>query len=299
MKNSIKASLIIPTFNREEVLINTIKSVLKQKFTGYELIIVDQTLKHTNKTEEFLKRNGEKFRYFKVTPPSLPAARNFGLKKALGEIVIYIDDDVILDSGFIQAHFDSYKQKNIGSVVGRIREKNKLPSDTLTYFNITGFGVGNFNYSKERLAETAQGCNMSFRKKLLEDLGGFDTNYIGNAIREESDVSFRLRKIGFQTLFNPKASLEHLVYQDGGCREFTDTFENYIQFRNEILFFLRHKSKVYLPVFLTAYFYKYAINNDMIAKKKVLYRLRVILRGFLEGIFVYLFPKKNFQARKV
>lgn len=295
----LEVSVIIPTYNREGVLVDTIQSVLKQKFEGWELLVVDQSIKHDTKTLEFLHKNKQKLNYFPVTPPSLPAARNFGISRAKGRIIIFIDDDVLIDSGFIQAHWDSHQRDEIVAVAGRVKEKGKQLSQTLTYFKKTGFGAGNFNYTKKAFAETAQGCNMSFKKDILNRIGGFDTNYIGNAIREESDVSYKLKKLGYLTLFNPKASLFHLVYQKGGCREDKPTYENYIQYRNEMLFFLRHRPKAYLPFFLAGHFYRYVFHPEHFRKGRVLSRLLQITKGFIIGTWVYLFPAKQIVAHQL
>lgn len=298
-KLKINVSVIITTYNRNEVLINTIKSVLKQKFKNYELIIIDQTKEHDVKTQEFIEKNkNKKFHYYLVAPPSLPAARNSGLKKAKGEVVIYIDDDVILDDGFIKAHYDTYRAHNVVIVAGRVKQKDKPISNTLAYLKKTSFGAGNFNYLKEAFLETPQGCNMSFNKKVLEQVGGFDTNYIGNAMREESDVAFRLRKLGFRTLFNPKASLYHLFYPIGGCRE-DSTHDDYIIYRNEMLFFMRHRPKIYFPFFLAGYFFKYVFNRKLISRGVVFSRFAVFIKGLLIGFLIYLFPKKQIYCEEI
>ncbi len=294
MKSKIRVSVIIPTYNRDQVLVDTIKSVLKQDFLGYELIIVDQAQFHDKKTDKYLKSLITKKRvtYYKVTPPSLPAARNFGLKKARGEIIIYIDDDVILDPGFIKAHYESFDNKQIVSVVGRIKQKDKPVSKQLLFLRKTSFGAGNFNYPDFGYAQTAQGCNMSYRKKILLKLGGFDTNYIGNAVREESDVSFKLRKMGYKILYNPYASLFHLFYKQGGCREKKTIHDNYVIYRNEMLFFLRHRPLIFFPYFFGGHLFKFVINRKLFKRKKVLLRTVVFTKGLLSGVWTYFFPKK-------
>lgn len=294
MKRKIKASVIIATFKRNAVLVQTIKSVLKQKYKSFELIIVDQTKKHDKKTENYIKRlPKDRVRYFKVTPPSLPAARNFGLHKAAGEIVIYIDDDVLLDPGFIGAHVRSYTKKKAVAVAGRIKEKNKPASDKLLFLRKTSFGAGNFNYPKYAYAETSQGCNMSFKKVLLKKIGGFDTNFIGNAMREETDVCFKIRKLGKKILYNPNAGLFHLFYKSGGCREKKTIHDNYIIYRNEMLFFLRHRPLYYFPYFFGGHFFQYVLNRKLIRKGKVLSRLFVFVYGLVAGSFIFLFPKEK------
>lgn len=300
MRMKVKVSVIIPTYNRNKILVQTIKSVLEQKFSNFELLIVDQSEKHDKQTQSFLDNlSDDKVRYYKVFPPSLPAARNFGLKKAKGDIIIYIDDDVLLDQGFIEAHADSYQQRDVVCVAGRVVQKDKPITDTLLYFRKTGFGAGSLNYPKFAYAETALGCNMSYKKEVLLRIGGFDTNFIGNAIGEESDVSFKLRKQGYKILFNPNASLFHLYYQSGGCREKKSIYDNYIVYRNEILFFLRHRPLIYFPYFFAGHFFKYVLNRKLINQRKVLSRLRVFLFGLLIGSWIFFFPKKKIIAREV
>lgn len=296
----VKVSVIIPTYNRNNVLVQTIKSVLEQKFNSFELLIVDQSKKHDKQTQNYLDNlNDGKVRYFKITPPSLPAARNFGLKKASGDIIIYVDDDVLLDTGFIKAHLNSYKKRDAVCVAGRVRQKDKPVTDTLLYFRKTGFGAGSLNFSKFAYTETALGCNMSYKKDVLLKIGGFDTNFIGNAIGEESDVSFKLRKQGFKILFNPNASLFHLFYQSGGCREKKSIYDNYIVYRNEMIFFLRHRPLIYFPHFFAGHFFKYVINRKLIGKKIVFSRLKVFVLGLLVGTWVYFFPKNPVVSREI
>lgn len=300
MKSKPKVSVIIPTYNRNKVLTETIDSVLSQKFKSFELIIVDQSRKHNKLTTYYLESIKEKrFKYYKISPPSLPAARNFGLKKANGEVIIYIDDDVILDDGFIKAHYESYMKYKAVAVVGRIKEKNKPISDKLLFLRKTSFGAGNFNYPRFAYAETAQGCNMSYKKSLLKKIGGFDTNFIGNAMREESDVSFKIRKMGKKILYNPKASLFHKFYQSGGCREKTSIHDNYIIYRNEIIFFLRHRPLTYFPYFFAGHFFKYVLNRELLAENMFLPRLKVFTQGLLYGTAIFFFPKKPIIAREV
>lgn len=300
MDKKPKVTVIIPTYGRNKVLIDTINSVLNQKTRGFEILVIDQSKTHDKRTRDFLNEMSiKKIRYYNVFPPSLPAARNFGLKKARGEIVIYIDDDVLLDQGFIKAHLDSYKKRSVVCVAGRVKQKDKPVTDTLLYFRKTGFGAGSLNYPKFGFAETALGCNMSFRKKAILKIGGFDTNFIGNAIGEESDLCFRLKKRGYKILFNPKASLFHRVYKSGGCREEKSIYDNYIVYRNEVIFFLRHMPIYFLPHFFGGHFFKYVLNRQLIGEGKIISRSKVFTKGFLTGALIYFFPKDLIISKEI
>lgn len=88
-------SIIIPTYNRAELLELTISSVLKQTFDDYEIIVVDDG--STDNTEEkIIKVNCDKIIYLKMKHSGIQAvARNFGLKVAKGEYIAFIDSDDI------------------------------------------------------------------------------------------------------------------------------------------------------------------------------------------------------------
>lgn len=301
MIDKVLVSIIVPTYNRGKILLNVINSVLDQNFKSFELIIVDQTVK---RDESFLrsleKIKDDRLNYYLVTPPSLPSARNFGLKKARGEVIIYIDDDVILEKDFIKNHFESFQNNpKIGAVVGRIKEKEREESLELMHFDKANFIVGGFDYPNESLAEFVRGCNMSFRNKVLEKLGGFDSNFIGNSLREDSDVSFRLKKLGYKILYNPKASLIHLFVPYGGCREEDPIYENYIFYRNDLLFYLKNRAKLDLPIFLYKVFKTYVFNKELIKRKVTIKRLKVFLIGVVDGFFTYLLPAKQIISKEI
>jgi len=80
-------SIIIPTFNREESLCATLASIFNQSYSNYEIILIDQTKKHSKETEDFLALNKERIRYYRLDKPNLPNAKNFGVSVAKGEIL--------------------------------------------------------------------------------------------------------------------------------------------------------------------------------------------------------------------
>jgi glycosyltransferase involved in cell wall biosynthesis len=85
-------SIIIPTYNRANVIENTIQSVLNQTFQNFELIIVDDG--STDNTEKVVKPFlSEKIRYFKIQNSERGFARNFGAKNANGQWLYFLDSD--------------------------------------------------------------------------------------------------------------------------------------------------------------------------------------------------------------
>lgn len=299
--NKIKVSVIIPTYKRDKELVNIIRSVLEQKFQGFELIVVDQTIQHNPETMSYLKNlEDSRFRYFLVTPPSLPAARNFGLKKAHGGIVIFIDDDVILTKDFTKAHWESYiTNPKLVSVAGRIKSASKPLSKELAHFDKANLARGGFDYPHAAFVQTCQGANMSFKRSILLQINGFDTNYMGNAVREESDVCFRLARLGHKILYNPQAILKHLELTKGGCGEDGSAYANYLYYRNEMYFFLKYRNWFFLPYFLSRYFRRFIFKRKFIHDGIFLPRTKAFIKGNILGILILLHPKKEIISQEI
>src|SRR3712207_6336776 len=122
-------SVIIPTYGREEVLRETIANVLQQDYPHYEVLIVDQTRNHEPETQKYLDQlaSQAKIRLFHVVWASLPGARNYGVRRAQGDVVLFLDDDVQLPVGFLTAHAHNYANRpEVGAVAGRVFDRMKL-----------------------------------------------------------------------------------------------------------------------------------------------------------------------------
>lgn len=78
-----------------------------------------------------------------------------------------------------------------------------------------------------------EACHMCFRRFLLEKIGGFDYAYTGTGEWNEPDFSFKVRKLGYRLVFNPKAVTEHHISQGGVFKKRTKAYErskNFIHF---------------------------------------------------------------------
>jgi GT2 family glycosyltransferase len=244
------ASVILPTFKREASLCETIAQLLQQDYWDFELIIVDQTPQHETNTDEFLRNHADQLRYFKLEQPGLPGARNFGVEKARGEIVLFIDDDVKIQPDWIATHVSNFSEPQIGGVSGRVIEEGQPVVNTTNVLRVSRCGriIGNRTSTLRTKVEWASGGNSSFRKDLVKKAGGFDIAFQGNAIFEDVDFSFRLRRLGYEIVFDPKAVIIHLAEKQGGCQTRTADRVNYYYWfiRNKTLFFLKNYPLVYV-----------------------------------------------------
>ena len=250
---STLVSVIIPTYNRGKPLCQTLSSLLAQNYPDFEIIVVDQSTQRFPEKEAFLKKNRSKLTYLTLKKANASLARNQGIKRAKGEILLFLDDDVICRPDLIATHVRAYQDKTVGAVAGRVitpGQKSELNKKKVGQISWLGKFSNGFSSTITQEVETAITCNASWRKSALEKIGCFDENYTG-PIREDSDLSLRTIKAGYRILFVPGAKVIHQRAVSGGFRKDKDRLRWYFGFfKSETYFFLKHRPKVLLPLIL-------------------------------------------------
>jgi glycosyltransferase involved in cell wall biosynthesis len=95
-------SVIVPTRNRRGLLERAVASVLAQTYPKFDLVIIDDG--STDETSEFLASLTDlRIRSFRTTGIGTSAARNLGLDNAIGDIITHLDDDNLMDPGWLHA----------------------------------------------------------------------------------------------------------------------------------------------------------------------------------------------------
>ncbi|MEM1171388.1 MAG: hormogonium polysaccharide biosynthesis glycosyltransferase HpsN [Cyanobacteria bacterium P01_H01_bin.35] len=231
---TIPISVVIPTYNREEPLVDTIADLLKQDYSNFEILVVDQTATHKPETQAYLEEqaNAGKIKLFRLTWASLPGARNYAVRHCSGEIILFIDDDVRMEPDFLAAHARNYLDRpEIGGVAGRVFDRMKLGDSggeleiedlppEASDPGIAWYHIDLVHTVKAQRVISARGCNMSYRREIFTKYGlSFDERFRGSAVREESDFCLRLRQTDYQIWFDPEASLVHLGEESGGCHD--------------------------------------------------------------------------------
>jgi len=102
-------SVIIPTYNRDELLRRAMESVLNQTFDDFELIVVDGA--KSDETKGLVKSFGDKrLRYVPQKGKGIANARNIGIKKARGEFIAFLDDDDIWKPEKLERQIQGFKE---------------------------------------------------------------------------------------------------------------------------------------------------------------------------------------------
>lgn len=128
-ENMLKTiSIIIPNFNRANLIGETLDSIIAQTHTNWECIIVDDG--STDNSVEVIKNHVEKDSRFKLytrpntNPKGANACRNIGVTKAKGEYIIFFDSDDIMLKNHLEIKYKTITDGNYDFIIGRSKYFN-------------------------------------------------------------------------------------------------------------------------------------------------------------------------------
>jgi len=238
---SQQLSIVIPTYGRDEVLCDTIASLLQIDRGAYEIIVMDQTQRHDPHSERRLaewQRNGE-IQWRRLHAPSITEAMNQGVLAAAGDIVLFLDDDIIPDPNLLHNHLSAYEQyPEAWATVGQVLQpedwenaetRQNIPPraniqsddsrDVSPYSTLSADLRFPFNGEMSGWIGNVMAGNLSVERERFLELGGFDENFIPPvAYRFETEFAKRIIVSGGGIWFEPSASIRHLRAPSGGTR---------------------------------------------------------------------------------
>lgn len=216
-------SVVIPTINRDKVLVETARYLKAQRYDRWECIVVIQGDFSSDLVTRLNNILGERLRVFFAREPNASLARNIGLIEARGDVVLFLDDDVQIPStSFLQSHARHFFDPATAGVAGRILPPGPLaaqPKRTI-FSRSKRLGWLFFSQTANHPMEVLNGGsgNLSVRRQYAIEVGGMDAHYEKGAHREESDFCLRYTAKFGPLEFDPDASLVHLGEPVGGCR---------------------------------------------------------------------------------
>lgn len=221
MSSKVHFSVIICTHNRSSLLQQCLESLIYQTLPSdaFEIIVVDNaSVDDTPRVvSEFENLNG-RVHYIREERVGLSHARNTGVAGSQGEILVFIDDDAVAAPGWLEGFAEVYDLFGADCVGGRVVPRYEKPKPAWLdgWRLLTVVGYSDFG-DQIRILDGPNamlpGGNMSFKRKVYESIGEFDTN-LGRKGRvlargEDDDYFARVRQAGFSLWYSPEALIWH------------------------------------------------------------------------------------------
>jgi len=284
----ISISLIIPTYLRQKIVLNTLKELRSQSDQHFEVIVVDQSPSNNSDLSQY-KYDEIEYKYIQIEEIGLPNARNVGAENSKGDILIFIDDDCIPDNKLVQSYLNLFSSADpdIWCFGGKVIEKNShifMENASIVGGWITWYGktLKNFVSDEKGECEWAPGGNFAVKRSKFLEIGGFDKNFIGNAMLEDGDFGYSIRERGGEIWYSPMPAIEHLRIPTGGTRSDSASKAMYFRSHNTVYFMRKHgmiKNLVPALIYLNGVALK-----DLIRKKHGITAIFWGWYGFLKGL---------------
>lgn len=245
----MKCSVIIPYAFSTERAVRLFHSLENQDFckSDYELIFVNYG--RQDSFEEYIAKNSANIRVrcFAFYGRSVGEAKNYGIRKASGELVIFLNGDEIATRSFISGHYNTYKEigrpvmqfgltkqvfednsKTAGDAAEIFRngirywltepEKYGLDKNKSYYFikdiRIKMLETYRYDFDKVHYKMIfAQTSNLSVPMECIRRFGGLDEEFCGQEI-EDWEFGYRMMKNGVELMYNPEVAVLRLYEKE-------------------------------------------------------------------------------------
>jgi len=184
---------VITTFNEERNLPGLLDSFIHQE-KPFEVIIVDAGSR--DRSQEIVRRYGERYPFIRleIYPGTRGESRNRGIEIAKGGAVAFIDGDALANPFWLKELRKSLKKNDVvGGIVFNVGYQPFVELPRVEMF---------FRNNDLSLPS----CNLVFKKKVLDDIGGFDPVFI---TAEDMDLNLRAVLAGYNIGYNEKAVVYH------------------------------------------------------------------------------------------
>ena len=260
-------SIIICTYNRDKYIYNVLKSIAENDFsrTGYEIVLVNNN--STDNTESECQRFQQDFpdigfHYCVERNQGLSYARNRGIQESKGDILIYVDDDALVNKEYLQTYADFFaKNPGIAAAGGPIIPQYETAEPAwMSHYTrqlITGklyLGEKEREFPKSAFPG---GGNAAYRKEVFDKIGLFNVELgrKGNSLigAEEKDLFDKMTTIGIRFFYLPTAILYHIIPE----KKLTQDYFNRLTYSIGV-------SERYRTLSISKKKYAYRIVNEMI-----------------------------------
>jgi glycosyltransferase involved in cell wall biosynthesis len=209
----VYASIVVPTYNRCAAVEQALRSMAAQSHppSAYEVVVADDG--SDDGTREMVSALQVPYRLVYAWQPNRGrcAARNLGLSRATGELILFLDGDMVAVPGLVAEHLRSHGERERVLVRGDIRLAPELQvSPYLRHGLAASDHVGHL-LDREGCLPFSQALtgNLSIKRRHLDEIGSFDESLDAGYAWDDVDLGYRAHLAGLRLLYNPAAQSYH------------------------------------------------------------------------------------------
>jgi GT2 family glycosyltransferase len=212
-----RVSVVIPTFNRSNILTKALSAHLAQSAVDEmkEILVIDDGSSDETgaRVANLAGKSRVPIRYWRQPNRGQAAARNLGIREATGEIILFADDDIIPAADLLAEHLRWHDRhpERCAAVLGFVEWSPEVrPTPFMRWLGLDGplFAYAHFAGKIELDFRAFYTCNLSLKTKLLRATGAFDEDFEGYGF-EDAELGYRLQKNGMRLLYNRAAVAYH------------------------------------------------------------------------------------------
>jgi len=291
MSDTPAISVIIPTLNRAEALRQVLDYFLhRETFRDFELILIDQSSEYNSEPERLAAGTGIPLRYVHADFRQTTRARNLGVSLARADLIVFSEDDVEPWPGLLQTYWQFFQDPNHVAATGPVllpgqglRKKEELGE--LELERVLRLRSMAFDLDFAFDAQFGAGGNSAYRRLTIQQAGGFDEGFVGNAWGEEYEFGFRVRQRSGPIQYLPAAGVIHYALATGGSRiapraEYIRDFVANTLYATE----RAQMDRVEYPALLWHTFRRLVLNRSNLLRMHLIGPLCAFLRGIFAGL---------------
>jgi len=203
----MQASVVVPTYNRRDSLLVALDGLDRQTASPSEFEVIVVSDGSSDGTEEAVRQRASRYRLRMLEQPNSgpAAARNHGARAACTDIIVFMDDDIEPAPSFVEEHLRAHAADPDVVIIG---PQSMPPGERFPVWIAWEHRMLERQYERFQSGEWLPGPNnlysgnMSLRRGLLLDAGGFDVRYTR---QEDVELGFRLAHRGATFRFVPQA----------------------------------------------------------------------------------------------
>jgi GT2 family glycosyltransferase len=202
-------SVVIPTYRRPAELARCLQALARQTAAAerFEVIVVDNDAAAPDRPD------GPAVRHLREPVKGASAARNTGWRAARAPVILFLGDDILAEPGLVDMHlaFHAREPGETAGLLGHVRWADELGRTAFMRWLEAGYQTdyGRLDAGGEPSWGDFTTTQVSVKRSLLERAGGFDQARFP-FLYEDTDLGYRLHRLGLRLHYEPRARAEHL-----------------------------------------------------------------------------------------